>query len=112
MFVGYLAESLSKIRHGPDEERPFGFRQRKPLIPKDTVFNKDGLQLVHGKPIDTLDTEGNVLTICVWSYPLSTPINEEAANRKCSAIVFRSPSIFTDESSNRAPNIRRKNLCA
>lgn len=44
-------DNINKIRHGLEDGRPFGLAPRKPLITKDTIYTREGLQLVYGKAV-------------------------------------------------------------
>uniref|UniRef100_A0AC34RFT4 Uncharacterized protein n=1 Tax=Panagrolaimus sp. JU765 TaxID=591449 RepID=A0AC34RFT4_9BILA len=75
----------------------FGFGrdqfETRPQIVNNALFSQSGkLTPVYGKPVDIIDGEGAISTVCVWSYPLTSTaalINQ----RKTSHVLHRSPSV-------------------
>jgi hypothetical protein len=77
--------------------------EKGPQILDKALFTDDGqLRPVYGKPIDILDADGTVSTVCVWSYPLTSAAAHAAVPpplRKSSAMILRSPSAFLPSTS-------------
>uniref|UniRef100_A0AC34GT42 PAS domain-containing protein n=1 Tax=Panagrolaimus sp. ES5 TaxID=591445 RepID=A0AC34GT42_9BILA len=91
VFAGKGVEDLKQLKHtsfycdDPDEDS-------KPIIVNNALFAPNGkLTPVYGKPVDIIDADGVLSTVCVWSYPL-TPAAAMATQRKNSALLSRSPS--------------------
>jgi len=75
----------------------------RPQIVNNALFSPSGkLTPVYGKPVDIVDGEGAISTVCVWSYPLTSAaaiINQ----RKSSSLLYRSPSeILAKKDNNRS----------
>ncbi|CAD5235247.1 unnamed protein product [Bursaphelenchus xylophilus] len=59
-----------------------------PQMPYQVFFEENGnLKPVYGKPVDILDSQGQLSTVCLWSYPLSSSCVQ--ANKSA---ITRSPS--------------------
>uniref|UniRef100_A0A914QZB8 PAS domain-containing protein n=1 Tax=Panagrolaimus davidi TaxID=227884 RepID=A0A914QZB8_9BILA len=91
VFAGKGVDELKQLNHSsfycddPDEGS-------KPIIVNNALFSQNGkLTPVYGKPVDIIDADGVLSTVCVWSYPL-TPAAALATQRKNSALLSRSPS--------------------
>ncbi|CAD5228618.1 unnamed protein product [Bursaphelenchus okinawaensis] len=61
----------------------------RPVVAYEDLFDDGGdLKVVHGKAVDVLDSQGQITTVCLWSYPLTT------VDRDNKPIITRSPSTY------------------
>ncbi|KAI6216740.1 PAS domain-containing serine/threonine-protein kinase [Aphelenchoides besseyi] len=84
-----IGKQLTQI-FPPPEEQPNGLHF--------ALFDRNGkLKSVYGKPVD-IRTNGELSTVCLWSYALTAAPQSTAGQQRRSAILSRSPSAYLPNS--------------